>query len=117
MPIPAWKPSKKRSQKWTLFFDFPGFAGINCGMNCGTSRKGVPILQDLQKDSCIFPSIYEKNQSFLTGLVVEHTGFEPVTSTMRMGVLIVRKDVISAAQKIPSLHVRMRGNAFRNCLT
>ena len=25
-----------------------------------------------------------KNQSFLIGYVVEHTGFEPVTSTMRM---------------------------------
>jgi len=25
-----------------------------------------------------------KNQSFLTGSMVEHTGFEPVTSTMRM---------------------------------
>ena len=32
----------------------PGFAGINCGMNCGTSRKGVPILQDLQRISVVF---------------------------------------------------------------
>ena len=72
MPIPAWKPSKKSLRKWTLFFDFPGFADINCGMNCGTSRKGVGILQDLQHNSCTFSSIYGKRLAFLQVLSGAH---------------------------------------------
>ncbi len=57
-------------------------------------------MQDLQQVSCIFPSIYEKNQSFLTGYVVEHTGFEPVTSTMRIDL-----DALSGLTRPQSLEI------------
>ena len=33
---------------------------------------------------CLFPYIMQKSFSFEKDFMVEHTGFEPVTSTMRM---------------------------------
>ena len=59
----------------------------------------------------------KKNQSFLTGYVVEHTGFEPVTSTMRTGVLVLWRAILRRVKKIPSIYVHVRNASCQDCLT
>ena len=42
------------------------------------------------------------------GFGVEHTGFEPVTSTMRTAVLILQKRGSTVSKEIPSIYVHAR---------
>ena len=57
---------------------------LNCGQNCGQNVYIVYKPAVFAKQTCRNRGIKQKILHRNAGFVVEHTGFEPVTSTMRM---------------------------------
>ena len=57
---------------------------LNCGQNCGQNVYIVYKPAVFAKQTCRNGGIKQKIPHRNAGLVVEHSGFEPLTSTMRM---------------------------------
>jgi len=70
MPWNLWKFSSKKNLRW----------GQNWGQNLYTFNISALPLHSTCRNKGIKQKILHQN----AGFVVEHTGFEPVTSTMRI---------------------------------